>query len=71
MPTRIAMKLTEEILATISHLTGSSVDPFGDKNYAVFTIIDLDEFEFNVKFVTEEAVFEMFKNDSNLHILGL
>jgi len=72
MPDRIAMKISEEAIAIIGELVGAPAeDVFEDNTYAVITIIDLENFELNVKFMTEEAIFEEVKHDSSIHILSM
>lgn len=67
MPTRFAMRLTPELLGVVGELTGASTDVFGDN---VFVVLEpLSETEFNLKLMTEETMFEAFKNDSSLHIV--
>ncbi len=71
MPERIALKISEEAFDMIGQLVGGSVtDVYGDKTYAVITLIDLEDFELNVKFMSEDAVFEEVKNDADMHILS-
>jgi len=71
MPTRIAMKITEEALAMIGSFTGAPVDVFGDDTFLLFTIISTDPLEFNVKFMNEEQIFAEVQNDNDIHVLAI
>lgn len=68
---RIAMKVSEDTLNMISEFTGVPTDVFGEGIYLFFTVINEDPLEFNVKFMSEDAVLSEVQNDSNIHILGL
>jgi hypothetical protein len=70
---RIATKISEEAFAMIAELTGNpdAADVFEDNTYAVFTVIDFENLEFNVKFMSEDAIFEEVKRDSTMQILSI
>ena len=70
LPT-VAVKLSENIFEAIADMTNTDIDPdlFGANAYVVLE--QVGPVEFNMKLMTEDAMFEAFKNDSQLQIIHL
>jgi len=68
---RVALKFTEEILSTITELTGAPSDVLGDETYALVTIVSLEPVEMNFKLMTEDNLVNELQIDSDIHIIAL
>lgn len=66
---RIALKITDNIVDMVRELTGVEQSPLYEDTYLLFDVIS--ETEFHIQIVPEDTVFEEFKKDETLHIMGL
>jgi hypothetical protein len=69
---RVVLRLTDDALGAISAMANlDHVDPaevFGDKRFALITFEE-DVFELTIKFMEEESIFELVKQDSAIQVL--
>lgn len=70
---RVALPITQEFIATIAQMmdVDPADNPFGDFDYFVITLVSETEFEFNLKLMSADQVFEEYKNDPSLEIIPM
>lgn len=71
MPTRFAIRFSDELIAMVGQLLGEeNLDIGDDKLYLLAEIDDSANLpEFHAKVMTEDQILEEYKKDSSLHVL--
>lgn len=67
---KFAMKISDDVLDMVGQFLGEDAHGvFDDDMFIVMEVISADPLEINAKILSEDAVFEMFKQDNTLQVM--